>query len=145
MKRKSVLLLLAAPLLIAQIDRANLDPTCKPCTDFWRYANGGWMDKNPIPARFARWGTFAVVADANRERLRAILEAAAANTSAPPGSNERKMGDYYASCLDTAAIDARGLRPLQPDLDRIAAIHSVKDLAAALTYFQQMAGGGRQQ
>ena len=100
---------------------------------------------NPIPARFARWGTFSILTDANRERLRAILEASAANTSAPQGSNERKMGDYYASCMDTAAIDARGIQPLQPDLDRIATIHSVADLAAALTAFQQVAGGGQRQ
>ena len=50
------------------IDRANLDLTCKPCTDFWRYANGGWVDKNPIPARLSKWGTFGVLTDANRER-----------------------------------------------------------------------------
>jgi putative endopeptidase len=141
-RHKTRLLLLAAAILAAQappsngIDRANLDPTCKPCTDFWRYANGGWVDRNPIPARLSGWGTFSALTDANHERLRAILEVAAANQSAPPGSNERKIGDYYAACMDTAAIDARGIQPLQPDLDRIAAMHSAEDLAAALTEFQ---------
>ncbi|MCL5744024.1 MAG: M13 family metallopeptidase, partial [Acidobacteria bacterium] len=100
------------------IDRANLDPTCKPCEDFWRYANGGWLDKNPIPARYPSWGTMPVMREANSERLRTILEAAAAGTSAQPASNERKIGDFYASCMDTGAIDARGIQPLQPDLDR---------------------------
>lgn len=140
---KAALLLLGTVVLSGQdlprsgIDRANLDPNCKPCADFWRYANGGWLDKNPIPARYSSWGTWSVIAESNRERLRAILEAAADGTSAPPGSNERKIGDYYASCMDTAAIDARGIQPLQPHLDRIAAVHSVKDLAAALTEFQR--------
>jgi putative endopeptidase len=141
---KTAVLLLAAAILTGQnpprggIDRANLDPACKPCTDFWRYANGGWVDRNPIPARLSLWGTFAVLTDANHERLRAILESAAANQSAPPGSNERRIGDYYASCMDTAAIDARGLQPLQADFDRIAAVHSVQDLAAALIEFQRI-------
>src|SRR2546425_11432603 len=138
----SAIFLLAALALSGQvsprsgIDRANLDPACKPCTDFWRYANGGWLYKNPIPARFSKWGTFDVLAEANSERLRAILEAASENTSAPPDSNERKLGDFYASCMNTVAIDARGAGPIQADLDRISAVHSVKDLGAAVTEFQ---------
>ena len=63
------------------------------------------MDKNPIPDRFSSWGTVNVMEQSNRERLRAILETAAANKSAEPGSNERKIGDLYASCMDTATID----------------------------------------
>jgi predicted metalloendopeptidase len=113
-----------------------MDTTCKPCTDFWRYVNGTWLDKNPIPADKSSWGTFGVLTDANRERIRTILEAARADTSAKPGTERRKMGDLYASCMDTSAIDARGLAPLQPDFDRIAKIETAKDLDAALTYFQ---------
>ena len=105
----------------------DMDLACKPCTDFWRYVNGGWLDKNPIPARSASWGTFSVLNDANQERERTILEAAAADTNAVRGSNQRKMGDLYASCMDTATIDARGISPLQPDFDRIAAIRSLQE------------------
>lgn len=61
-------------------DRASLDTNCKPCDDFWRYANGGWLDKNPIPARYPSWGTMNVMREANRERLKTILEAAASDT-----------------------------------------------------------------
>jgi putative endopeptidase len=119
------------------IDRANLDPSCKPCDDFWRYSNGGWLDRNPIPDRFSGWGTFQVLAEANRERMRAILEAAAGNRSAPPDSNERKIGDFYAGCMDTAAIEASGLKPIQADLGRIAAVRSVRDLGALLIRLQR--------
>src|SRR5437773_1719441 len=56
------------------IDRASLDPSCKPCQDFWRYANGGWLDKNPIPARFPSWGPASVLSEETRARLREILE-----------------------------------------------------------------------
>jgi putative endopeptidase len=123
------------------IDTSSFDTSCKPCDDFWRYANGGWLDKNPIPARQASWGTMSVMAEGNRERLRAILEAAMQNASAAAGSNERKIGDYYASCLDTATIDARGLKPLQGELDKVAAIKSAKEVAAALNDFQTLGGG----
>jgi len=156
----SLLLLLAAASLSGQkatgqkithsgIHTEDMDSTCKPCTDFWRYVNGGWLDKNPIPADKASWGTFGVLGDANRERSRTILEAAAqSNAAGSPAeptqgaagtdSDRRKMGDLYASCMDTDAIDARGLAPLQPDFDRIAAIQSAQDLNAALASFQRV-------
>jgi predicted metalloendopeptidase len=123
------------------IDRASLDPSCKPCQDFWRHANGGWLDRNPIPARYPSWGTMALMQESNRERLRAILEAAALSKAAA-GSSERKIGDFYASCMDTAAIDARGIEPLKPELDRVARISSTKDLSAAINHFQRYAAIG---
>jgi predicted metalloendopeptidase len=125
----------------------DMDTTCKPCTDFWRFVNGNWIDKNPIPASQSSWGSFNVLSAANRERTRTILDGAAAGGDAP-GSLRRKMGDFYASCLDTAAIDARALTPLKPDFALIDAVHDVKDLGTALIAFQMMArsaggpGGG---
>jgi predicted metalloendopeptidase len=120
------------------IDRSALDPTCKPCQDFWRYANGGWIDKNPIPARYPSWGVFQQLAQENRERLKVILEAAEADKSAKPGSDEQKIGDLYASCLDTGSIDTLGDQPLKPDLDRVAAIKSTADLKAALVALERV-------
>lgn len=82
-----------------------------------------------------------VMAEANRERSRTILEAARAS-AAPAGSNERKIGDFYASCMDTAAIDKRGIAPLQKDLDRIAKIQSSPDVAAVMVALQGSVLGG---
>ncbi len=116
------------------IDPTALDPTCKPCQDFWRYANGGWLDKNPIPPRFSSWGPPSALGEATREHLHEILEAAATDATAKPGTNRRRVGDLYAACADTAAIDALGAKPLQPYFDRVAGLGSTKELAAALVW-----------
>jgi putative endopeptidase len=108
-------------------ETANLDKTCKPCDDFYQFAMGGWMNSNPIPPEYPSWGTFAQLADKNQQNLKLILEAAAA-AKAAPGSNEQKIGDFYASCMDTAAIEAAGTRPLETDLARIATLKSAADL-----------------
>jgi putative endopeptidase len=131
-----LILFLAA--MVSGVNRDDMDLTCKPCTDFWRYVNGGWLDKHPIPAHLSRWGTFPALVEANRERMQTILEAAAADRTSAPGSNTRKMGNLYASCMDTAAIDARGVEPLRPDFERIEKIRSTRDLPAALAAFQQV-------
>jgi len=88
-------------------DTANLDKTCKPCDDFYQFAMGGWMKANPIPPEYSVWGSFSQLADKNQKNLREILEAAA-STKASPGTNEQKIGDFYASCMDTTSIDAAG-------------------------------------
>src|ERR1700737_461837 len=82
------------------VDLAILDKTCKPCEDFYNYANGEWLKKNPVPAAYPSWGRFNELAERNREHLHGILEGAAANSRAPAGSNEQKIGDFYASCMD---------------------------------------------
>ena len=93
-------------------DTANLDNTCKPCDDFFQFAMGGWMKSNPIPPEYSTWGSFTVLTDKNQQGLRQILEASA-KADAPSGSNERKIGDFYSSCMDTAAIDAADGERLQ--------------------------------
>ena len=96
---------LAAPPPKSGNDTTAIDKTCKPCDDFWRFANGAWVDKNPIPASRSSWGTMSVMTEGNRERLRVILEAAALAKSAP-GSNEQKIGDMYGACMDTGRREA---------------------------------------
>ena len=109
-------------------DPANLDRTCKPCDDFYQFAAGGWIKNNPIPPEYPAWGSFITLTDKNQQALRVILDEASANKSAAPGSNEQKIGDFYASCMDTGAAEAQGLKPLAPDLAEIEAIHDVASL-----------------
>ncbi|MBH8567694.1 M13 family metallopeptidase [Microvirga sp. STS02] len=110
------------------INIANIDPSVKPCEDFFHYASGNWLKNNPIPAAESRWGSFNELANNNNATLRAILEQAAKNApKAAKGSNAQKVGDFYASAMDSAAIEAAGLKYLKPHLDRIMAINSLAD------------------
>jgi putative endopeptidase len=110
-------------------DTRNLDKTCKPCDDFYQFAMGGWMKANPIPPEYPAWGSFSELADKNQQNLRQILETAA-GAKAAPGTSEQKIGDFYASCMDTAAINAAGTKPIEPDLTQIAAVQTLADLQA---------------
>ena len=121
------------------IDRSTLDPICKPCEDFYRYATGGWADKNPIPADRARWGTFDELQEANLERERTILDA-----SAMPGTvgDQKRLGDFYSACMNIDAVEAAGAKPIQPLLNRISAIATRSDLAALLVTLEADGGLG---
>jgi len=118
------------------LDVTSMDRSVDPCVDFFKYSCGGWMKNNPIPPDQTSWDTYSKMQDENRGRLRGILEAA----SAPdPNRNAamQKIGDYYASCTDEKAIDAKGADPLKPGLERIAAIGSkaeIADVLAALAH-----------
>src|ERR1044071_3643903 len=80
-------------------DVTGLDKTCQPCEDFYQYANGGWLQKNPIPAAFPAWGVGEVLEEKNRALLREVLEAAAKEARAPKGSTAQLVGDFYDSCM----------------------------------------------
>ena len=120
--------LLAADDATHGYDVANLDRTCKPCDDFYQFAVGGWLKNNPIPPEFPEWGSFITLADKNEQALHGLLETAAANTSAAPGSNEQKIADFYASCMDTKEIGAQGLKPIDAELAAIETIHDTAGL-----------------
>ncbi len=134
-------LALAASLAVADdtpgINPADMDPSAKPCENFYAYADGGWLAKNPIPADFPEWGAFSELQQRNVESLRKILEQLAREAStAAPGSDERKLGDFYGACMDEKAIEAQGLSPLQPELDRIGRIASPADLQTEIARLQ---------
>ena len=120
------------------LDPANIDQSVQPCDDFFKYASGTWLKNNPIPAAESRWSSWNGLINQNETVMRQILEEAAANTSAPKGSNLQKVGDFYASAMDSAAIEAAGLKPLQPELARIAAIKDLKGLQSALVRQQML-------
>ena len=143
-----VLLSLASLVMVAGpvapdhgIATENLDRTCAPCNDFNQFANGGWMAKNPVPAAYPSWGAANEVTERNRNILHDILEDAAKNTMAVRGSSEQKIGAYYGSCMDVAKIDADGLKPLQPELDRIAGVADVATLEAEIAHLQKIGVG----
>jgi len=117
------------------IDLAGMDTTCKPCDDFYHYVNGGWLKNNPIPKAYPSWGRFTELRDRNLENLHQILEAAA-KSQAAEGSTEQKIGDFYASCMDESKIDADGIKPLQPEFDRIDQIHDLASLQAEIAHLQ---------
>jgi putative endopeptidase len=104
-------------------DMANLDPTASPCDNFFQYASGGWLKSNPIPATDGYWGSFDVLAEHNYATMRSILEESARKApTAAKGTNAQKVGDFYASAMDSAAINAVGLKYLRPHLARIDAV-----------------------
>ena len=110
------------------LDVTAMDRTIDPCIDFFAYSCGGWIKNNPIPPDQSSWDTYSKMEDENKTQLRGILEAAAAPDAGRNAVNQ-KIGDYYASCIDEKAIEAKGIDPLRPELERIAKISSKADLA----------------
>jgi putative endopeptidase len=112
------------------LEAGALDRTADPCGDFFQFACGGWLAANPIPPDRARWGRLGELGERNLAAERAILDEAAA---APTDPVTQQLGDYYASCLDTAAIEQRGLDGVKPLLDYIAKAKDARGLGAAVT------------
>ena len=113
------------------IDLAGIDDTVAPGDDFFAYANGAWVKTTEIPPDRSSYSTGTMLEELTSQRTAALIKQAAGRR-APAGSEARKIGDYYSSYMDEASIEAKGLRPLQPTLDRIAAIEDKEALARAL-------------
>lgn len=113
---------------VSGVDTSGMDTSVRPGDDFFSYMNGTWVAETEIPADKARYGTFDLLRDDSQESVKTIIEESATGDFAK-GSDEQKVGDLYRSFMDTETRDAKGVEPLQPALDRIAAIANHEELA----------------
>jgi putative endopeptidase len=112
----------------------NRDTTVSPSDNFFKYANGGWFKRNPIPASEKSNGIFRTIGDTINSQIKQICEKSAANTDAIKGSNEQKIGDFYASGMDTLAIEKNGLKSLKPYFNKIDAIKDPVSLVKTIAF-----------
>ena len=121
------------------LDLSSMDRSVDPCTDFYRYSCGTWIKKNPIPPDQARWNVYSKLDEDNLRFLWGILQ----DASQPRAGRtpvEAQIGDFFEACMDEQAVEKAGAAPLQPALDAIAALKSVRELPAFLAR-QHLAGG----
>lgn len=112
------------------INKANMDLTQKPGDNFYMYANGAWLYSNPVPASKTRWGSFDILRQNSLDRLKLLCEQAATNRD--KNSLNQRIGDFYASAMDSAAIEALGATPIQADMKTIDAISNKDEVLNAI-------------
>ena len=119
------------------LDVTNLDRSVDPCVDFYKFSCGGWEKNNPIPADQAGWSVYAKLGNENQQFLWGILEddakAPSGSSSSPRTAVQQRVGDYFAACMNTTAIDALGDKPIEPELARINALQTRAEILSALT------------
>jgi putative endopeptidase len=120
----------AVPIQTTPLDPANLDRSVSACTDFYQFANGGWVKRNPVPAAYSRWGSFDQLQENNQSNLLTILRGASASGNAQASEDLRKLAVFYTSCMDSAGAERAGAQPIKAELDRIDAIKNRAQLEA---------------
>lgn len=123
------------------LDLTSIDTRIKPCEDFYRYANGRWLDRTAIPAEYPDWNSFGIVYEHNLATERALGDHAAADVHADPNSPEGKVGSFYRAATDEVRIQADGTAPLGPELARIEAIKDVPGLLSEIGHLHRVGIG----
>jgi predicted metalloendopeptidase len=131
----------AAAVTPSGVDKAALDAAVRPQDDFFRYSQGTWLKDVDIPADRSSWGAFNIAQENVEGQIRTLIEKAAQDKNAKAGSDSQKMGDYYASYVDQARRDALGVKPLQPELARIAALKDKKGIAVLAAHSSRIGAG----
>ena len=122
------------------IDTTNFDRSVRPQDDLFKFVNGGWLSRTEIPSDASSWGSFNELREGSRSATHTILEEMA-KASAPAGTEHRKLGDLYASYMDSAAIEAKGITPLKGELDAIAGLQSTTQLPQTFAHFARLGVG----
>ncbi|WP_302268931.1 M13 family metallopeptidase [Nocardioides sp. Arc9.136] len=122
--------------------RPGMDPDIRPQDDLFGHVNGRWLDETEIPSDRSSWGPFVQLADAAEDHVRQIIEELAAGDPATMTEDARKIGDLFASFMDTESIQRHGLRPVRPLIDAVDGLRDVRDLAAFLGEFERVGGHG---
>jgi len=120
----------AVPMQTRPLDPANLDRSVSACTDFYQFANGGWIKNHPVPPAYSTWGSFAELSENNQNNLLTILRNASASGNKQASADLRKLATYYSSCMDSVTTERAGYKPIEPALARIAAISNRGQLEA---------------
>ena len=143
--------LASSSVLVAQqsaskpLSRANLDTTCAPCTDFYEFANGGWLKTHTIPPDKSNLGSFGMLGDKNQEVVQKIVIDDALlvrDGEAKAGSNDWKIGTFYAACMDTSLMEKSGVAPIKPALNAIAEAKTTDDVVKLFGSRALRGGGG---
>ncbi|MBW6478795.1 MAG: M13 family metallopeptidase [Bacteroidales bacterium] len=120
------------------IDPLNMDLGYSPGDDFYRFVNGGWLQKNPIPEEYSRYGSFEQLAEENEEKLYALLTEIRKDRNATPGSNRQRIKYYYSSAMDTVTQTNLGTEPIKFIFDRIEEIEDKSQLTEVIAFLQQI-------
>ncbi|PKG72729.1 peptidase M13 [Shewanella sp. Choline-02u-19] len=122
----------ATSMVVSGVEKANFDPAVRHQDDFYYSVNGTWLANTPIPADKSNYGSFSVLYEQSQEALKKIIDAAAAKPNKAKGSSEQKVGDFYASFMDTDAIEGLGISPLKDQLSDIAFASTHNDIATLM-------------
>lgn len=121
---------------LSPIDTTNLDRSVSACTDFYQFANGGWLARNQIPAAYSQWGSFMELRDDALDAEHSLLDSIMTVRTTASDPTVRKLGNFYASCMDTTRIEQLGATPLKKPLAEISAIKTSRDVANYVTSTQ---------